>query len=664
MRWRLAVLLTLWLGTLASPFWAPFVHGTRPYIVPAPYDDPGPAPRHHAHLAQTALFLEPPYVAIEGCNGLPQVISFRLINNSTAAGTFVLDYRMVEGNGTLTGPEQLSVEGGQSVGFEVTLTPHLCALPGEQIAGGIQATGNGWTTSAELSQTVYVTPRWELAREHPVASFDWLVETGVDPNDGQEYMYVAGCDTNGIYRYDPRRDTWTSLSGTLPDNLGNAGDGATYQGRIYARGASEGTAKRLYIYDIATDAWSAREVPWNLIDRRWYEAIEIGGHIYFLGGMPLASDESSRAVDRFDPATGDWASAAPMIHPRAMAMAWAYEDKIYVAGGRDKAEPLSSTEVYDPASDTWTDDPAIFAPLPFALYGAGDAILDGQLWITGGYETSESDKTLYWDAADNTWHAGPRLARATYLTESTVVAGRLRTIGGLAGGAKLDDNQGLIVCPNRSECQGWLEGQVYDAELPGGAATCSTAGLSLNPGADAVVDPVTGRYGPLTLLPGAYLLEASAPGYSLEAADVTVEAGITITRDIGLWRPRVEAGPLLCSVVSDPGTSLTLPLYITNTGHLALEYQLLEVAPTAEGAPGDGLPWLRPSHTEGEIAPFQATTVGLTFECAAARDGHVVTGTLLLAHGDPCAAPIDIRVELQCRQRQCYGYLPLLLAGP
>jgi len=164
---------------------------------------------------------EPPYVAIEGCNGLPQVISFRLINNSTAAGTFVLDYRMVEGNGTLTGPEQLSVEGGQSVGFEVTLTPHLCALPGEQIAGGIQATGNGWTTSAELSQTVYVTPRWELAREHPVASFDWLVETGVDPNDGQEYMYVAGCDTNGIYRYDPRRDTWTSLSGTLPDNLGN-----------------------------------------------------------------------------------------------------------------------------------------------------------------------------------------------------------------------------------------------------------------------------------------------------------------------------------------------------------------------------------------------------------------------------------------------------------
>ena len=169
-----------------------------------------------------------------------------------------------------------------------------------------------------------------------------------------------------------------------------------------------------------------------------------------------------------------------------------------------------------------------------------------------------------------------------------MVAGRLRTVGGIEGGNYLDDNQGLVVCPDRSECQGWLEGQVYDAELPGSAATCSAADLSLSPGADAVVDPVTGRYGPLTLLPGVYLLEASAPGYSLEAADVTVEAGITITRDIGLWRPRVEAGPLLCSVVLDPGTSLTLPLYITNTGHLALEYQLLEVEPTAAGAPGAG----------------------------------------------------------------------------
>jgi len=664
MRWIFVVLWTLWLGIMALPSWAPFAHGTRPHIVYAPYDDPRPAPRHQAHLTQPALFLEPPYVAIEGCNGLPQVISFRLINNSAAAGTFLLDYRMVEGNGTLTGPEQLSVEAGQAVGFEAALTPRLCALPGEQIAGRIQATGNGWMASAELAQTVYVAPRWEMAREHPVACYDWLVETGVDPNDGQEYMYVAGCDKKGIYRYDPRRDTWTSLSGTLPAMLGNAGDGASYQGRIYALGNGLAGDRRLYVYDIATDVWSAREVPIDFADRQGYEAIELGGHIYFLGGKLLISGRSSRAVDRFDPATGTWASAAPMLHPRAMAMAWAYEDKILVAGGRDDNGPLSSTEVYDPATDTWTEDPAILAPLPSPRYGAGDAILDGQLWITGGYETSESDATLYWDAADNTWHAGPRLARATYRTESTVVAGRLRTVGGLLAGAWLDDNQGLVVCPDRGECQGWLEGQVYDAEIPGGAATCSAAGLSLSPGGGAVVDPATGRYGPLTLLPGAYLLEASAPGYSLEAADLTVEAGITITRDIGLWRPRVEAGPVLCSVVSDPGTSLTLPLYITNTGHLALEYQLLEVAPTAARAPDDGLPWLRPSHSEGEIAPSQAATVGLTFECAAARDGGVMTGTLLLAHSDPCAAPIDIRVELDCRQRQSYGYLPLLLAGP
>lgn len=663
MRWRLAVLLTLWLGILASPLRPPSFHGTWPPILPVPYDDPGPFPRHQAHLTQPALYLEPPSVEIEGCNGLPQVISFRLINNSAADATFALDYRIVEGKGTLTGPPQLHVEAGQAMAFDVTLTPRLCALPGERIAGRIQATGNGWATSAELSQTVGVAPRWELASQHPVACFDWLVEAGVDPDDGLEYMYVAGCETQSIYRYDPRRDTWSTLAGTLPAILGHAGDGATYEGRIYARSDGQHSSRRLYVYDIAADAWSAREMPWNIVDRQWYEAVELGGHVYFLGGQ-YTSGGSSRTVDRFDPLTGAWESMAPMLHPRAMAMAWAHEGKVYVAGGRDDYGPLSSTEVYDPASDTWTDDPAVFAPLPFPLYGAGDAVLDGRLWITGGYATSESDGTLFWDPADNTWHTGPRLARAAHRTESTVVAGRLHTVGGTAGGFPLGDNQGLTVCPDRAECQGWLEGQVVDAELPGGVAPCSGASLSISPGAAADVDPATGRFGPLSLLPGVYLLEASAPGYSLEAADVTVEAGTTTTREVGLWRPRVQEKPSLCSVALSPGTSLTLPLYITNTGHLALEYHLLEVAPTAGAAPGDGLPWLSPSPTEGEVAPLQASTVNLTFDCAAARGEGLVTGTLVLTHSDPCAAPIDIRVDLDCRQRRAYGYLPLLFAEP
>ncbi|HSJ52713.1 MAG TPA: kelch repeat-containing protein [Anaerolineae bacterium] len=663
MRWRLAVLLALWLGTLALPFHAlPPFEGYTAGARAARGDQPVLPPRARPRLnrMQTSLVLQPAYVELEGCNGLPRAYPFRLVNNTGAPGTFDLDYLVPGGDGTLAGPPQLSLADGQVADFEVTLIPGLCVAPGEVLYARIDVSGNGRTTSAEINHAVHTDPRWEMARQHPLPCFNWLVETAVDPGDGQEYVYVAGCTTRSTYRYDPRHDTWTTLAAILPDYTAG-GDGATYQGRIYARSDGQGSRNGwLYIYDVETDTWSSRAVPNGIQDRFYYEAVELGGKVYFLGGEHL-SGEISAAVDRYDPATGTWASAAPMLYPRALAMAWVYLGKIYVAGGRSAGGPLSSTEMYDPASDTWTENPAVFAPLPAPRLGAGDAILDGRLWLTGGFDTADLDGTLYWSAAGNSWLPGPNLAGPASQVESAVLAGHLYTVGGLRDNTLLVDNQRLVVCPDRSGCRGWLEGRVYDAELPEGLPTCSVANLGLTPGSSASVDPATGSYGPLPLLPGRYLVEAWAPGYSLEAANVSVEDGITTTHDIGLWRPRVEAGPWRFHVVTGPGASLTLPLRITNTGHLALEYQLLELASTPADDPGDELPWLRPSATGGEIAPSQAATVELTFECTAAQDGQVLGGRLGITHGDPCVPPITIELELACKDSESYVYLPLLI---
>lgn len=664
MRWRLAVLLALWLGTLSPPLHPPSLPGTAPAargvrdVEPGQWQPPEGARLRGGRL-QPGLVLQPPQVEIEGCNGLPQAHTFQLVNNSGAAGAFDLDYLVPDGHGTLTGPAQLSLGDGQAVAFEVSLTPRLCAMPGETVYGRIDVSGNGWTTAAEIVQAVYLGSRWELAHQLPLACFGWLAETTVDPDDGQEYMYVAGCGTQSTYRYDPRHDTWTTLSATLPQPLYGA-DGVAYQGRIYARSDGQETEKRrLYIYDVAANAWSSRETPMSIDDRAHYEAVEVGGQIYFLGGERV-SGEISSAVERYDPAAGTWVSVAPMLHSRSMAMAWVYADRIYVAGGRNAEGALSSTEVYDPASNTWTEDPTLFASLPAPRFGAGDAILNEQLWLTGGFDTTDSDETLYWTAAGNAWHAGPELAVAASYVESAALAGSLYTVGGLRSTTWLAHNQHLVVCPDRGECQGTLAGQVYDAELPGGPATCTAASLSITPGGSCPVTPGTGDYGPLPLLPGAYLLEASAPGYSLEVADVTLEDGAAATQDIGLWRPRVAASLLPSLVVSAPGASLTIPLQITNTGHLALEYQLLELASTPL-ADRNELPWLSFSPAAGEIAPLQAENIGVTFECTAAQDGQVLAGRLVVGHSDPCVAPVEIALELACQDRTRYTYLPLLL---
>ncbi len=647
MRWRLAFLVALWSATLARPLHAPAAH----------------LPGDRLPLG---LLLQPSLLEVEGCSGLPQAHTFHLLNNTGADGTFTLDYLVPGGDGTLTGPPQVVVADGQAAAFSVVLTPALCLVPGVQVHAQVAASGNGSTSLANIAQLVYADPHWQLAPEHPRACFDWLVESALDPDDGREYLYVAGCDTLSTYRYDPRAGTWTTLAGTLPGYLREAGDGVAFQGRIYARSDGQASLKRqLYTYDIGSDTWSAAGLPPGIVDRSGYDAVELEGQIYFLGGVDPYTWTFSGAVDRYDPGSGAWLAAAPLLHPRAFAMAWADGHQIYVAGGIGAAGPLTSTEVYDPATGNWTEDPGLFAPLPAPRYAAGDAVLDGRLWVIGGFDTGDSDRTLYWSPAGNAWQPGPALAVAASRSEAAALAAGLYTVGGLREAVPLDDHQRLAACPDRGECRGGLEGQIYDAELPATTPACTAPSLTLTPGGSVPVAPLTGRFGPLSLLPAAYLLEASAPGYSLEPAEVTVEAGITTTRDIGLWRPRVSAGPAHLRVAADPGAVVSAPLWITNTGHLALAYELVELAPSSAGclaANGDELPWLSPGPSAGEIAPTQAATVELTFLCTAAQAGQVLAGTLRLLHSDPCAAPLEHSLEFACGSQAKVVYLPLLMA--
>lgn len=625
------------------------------------------AARDGAGLLVSGLTLQPSFLAVEGCAGLPQAHAFQLINNTGAAGTFDLSYLVSGGDGTLTGPAQISLASGQVADFEVVLAPGLCVTPGSEIYARLEAAGNGSTSLAQILQIVHVDPRWETATPHPLACLNWLVETAVDPGDDQEYVYVAGCDTHSTYRYDPRLDAWRTLAGALPGILSQAGDGAVYGGRIFTRGDGQEDTSQLYIYHIQSDAWSSQEVPGEIQDRALYDAVELEGQIYFLGGWNPRTGQFSSEVDRYDPQTGEWLRVASLLHARALAMAWVYLDKIYVAGGLNAGGALSSTEVYDPSTGTWTQNPASFAPLPAPRYGAGDAVLDEQLWLVGGFDTDYSDDTLFWSAAGNSWHSGPTLPSAAAHLEATALAGHLYAVGGTQGGdTRLDDNQHLVVCPDRTGCEGWLQGRVYDAELPLYPPPCAPASLNLTPGGSIAADPITGRYGPLPLLPGAYLLEAGTTGYSLEYANVTVEHAITVTQDVGLWRATVAAAPARIDAVLNPGASLATPLWITNTGHLPLEYQLLELGPTRSGdvlAPGDGLPWLWTSPAAGEIAPSQSAAVELTLSCSSVQGAQRFTGTLALLHTDPCLPTIEVPVDLGCKG---YVYLPLAFmdAGP
>ncbi len=83
----------------------------------------------------------------------------------------------------------------------------------------------------------------------------------------------------------------------------------------------------------------------------------------------------------------------------------------------------------------------------------------------GYYFFSESNRTAYWAASDNAWHAGPRLAQVVVETEADLLAGHLQIVGGAFLGVT-NHNQRLVECPS---CLAWdkqVNGTPWQAGVP------------------------------------------------------------------------------------------------------------------------------------------------------------------------------------------------------
>jgi hypothetical protein len=124
------------------------------------------------------------------------------------------------------------------------------------------------------------------------------------------------------------------------------------------------------------------------------------GRVVLLGGHDMAGNVLASG-DVFEPGArgaldGEFARIAGMSTPRLYHIAVRLLDgRIFVAGGTDTYDmgdslatfggALASTEIYDPATDSWTAGP----DLPVALVGhAASVLADGRVLITGGLEVT------------------------------------------------------------------------------------------------------------------------------------------------------------------------------------------------------------------------------------------------------------------------------------
>src|SRR5918999_2206432 len=113
-------------------------------------------------------------------------------------------------------------------------------------------------------------------------------------------------------------------------------------------------------YDPATDRWRTRAPLPHGLDH--IGTTVLNGKIYTVGGFVGSVHKDGQPhVLEYDPAADKWRALSPLKSGLGSVAVTVLDGKIHAVGGRNPAGQTGAThQVYDPASDTWSER----APLP------------------------------------------------------------------------------------------------------------------------------------------------------------------------------------------------------------------------------------------------------------------------------------------------------------
>jgi N-acetylneuraminic acid mutarotase len=125
----------------------------------------------------------------------------------------------------------------------------------------------------------------------------------------------------------------------------------------------------------------------------------VGGRIHVIGGGLSPWCQLDR-VDIFDPASGTWTPGAPLPSARNNLASAVLGGRIYVVGGlytpperrgeeKPQTDPSPCVDVYDPATDSWSQAPA----LPSGRVKPAVVAVDGCLYVLGGRDLDPGENT-------------------------------------------------------------------------------------------------------------------------------------------------------------------------------------------------------------------------------------------------------------------------------
>ncbi len=249
---------------------------------------------------------------------------------------------------------------------------------------------------------------------------------------------------NSAIVYDPSAGCWSTVS-DMP-TLRSGAIARTVNDAIYVIGGGfkqpDGTFRFLpttEIYHPDRDDWSRG--PDMLMPHDYPAGALLDGHIYIMGGHhPDAvvagpqTDPGFEFCERLDLQTGRWEQIAPLPTPRFALDAVVIGDRIVTMGGvaftPEGFNNFDHTEVYDPATDTWQRGEIT---LPWTAAGHGACLVDGHLFIFGGYSGDGiSDHAAVYDIANRQWHHLPPMPHTLAAMGVAVIGHDIYLLGGWA----------------------------------------------------------------------------------------------------------------------------------------------------------------------------------------------------------------------------------------
>ena len=393
------------------------------------------------------IYFAPDALAVSGCPGEPQTHTLNLFNNSGAAGTFSLSYDVTTANGVLSGPASVTANDGETVPFDVSLTPGSGTISGEIVTAVVTASGGGYTAAATITKTVSSGYWTDIATEPSSGRMD-NVTAGYAGLVWSITGYGAATD---VRTYDPVADAWTSIGSNPPFTNNYARSGAVWGNKVYLYGDAAPTMTGLWSFNMDTHVWT-NETPTGTAPAYtgiWapaWVADPDTGLLYMTGGATTPGAGNLSTVYVYDPATNAWQAPLPNFtsvrdfHAAFIFTRPADGHKLLCVAGGNNGVGMTSTQCYDFSTGTWGAENADVPALPADWWAMGYAQkvhlgTQPQLWLVGGVVADElSASTVYYDVNAGTWTDGDAAgATASYRGSAVTLDNEIYKVGGSTG---------------------------------------------------------------------------------------------------------------------------------------------------------------------------------------------------------------------------------------